>query len=98
MLGAVPPGEAITLLRGRLERLEAATSARRAALARALVEVPRLFLVEEEYRLALQQAEVGWVRGLLHELESGSLPGLAEWRAYHAEEPASPEGVAETSG
>jgi DNA-binding PadR family transcriptional regulator len=96
MLGAVPPDEAIALLRRRLERLEAAISARRADLARALVEVPRLFLVEEEYRLALQQAEVTWVGGLLQELESGSLPGLAEWRGHHAGQPGAAEGAAET--
>ena len=97
MLGALSPDEAIALLRRRLDRIEAAISARRADLARTSAEVARLFLVEVEYGLALQHAEAEWVRGLLRELESGSLPGLAEWRAYHAGEPAPAEGVAETS-
>ena len=83
MLGALPPDEVATLLRERLDRLEAATAARNAELERWSSDVPRLFLVEVEYGLALERAEAEWVRGLLAELEDGTLPGLAQWRSYH---------------
>jgi len=45
--------------------------------------VPRLFLVEAEFDLAIREAEANWVRGLLGELTSGTMPGLAQWRAWH---------------
>ena len=45
--------------------------------------MPRIFLIETEYALAMREAELGWVRGLLAELTDGTLPGLAEWRRYH---------------
>ena len=44
--------------------------------------VPRIFLIEAEYALAMRRAELGWVRGILSEIESGTLPGIAEWRRY----------------
>ena len=96
MLGALPPDEVAALLRARLERLEADIATRRADLARWSEQVARLFLVEDEYGLALQQAEAGWVRALLAELEAGTMPGLAEWREHHATRTAPPEGAAET--
>lgn len=83
MLGVLPPDEATELLRQRLDRLESQLAEERAALARHLREVPRIFLIEVEYDLAVREAEAAWVRGLLDELTTGSLPGLAEWRAWH---------------
>ena len=84
MIGALPPDEVAGLLRERLAHLEAGLAADRADLARWSADVPRLFLLEDEYALALQQAEADWVRGLLGELEGGTLPGLDAWRAQHA--------------
>ncbi|GAB3147138.1 PadR family transcriptional regulator [Microbispora hainanensis] len=46
-------------------------------------QVPRLFLIETEYDLAMLKAEEGWIAALLGELTSGTFPGLAEWRAFH---------------
>ncbi|MDG4804525.1 PadR family transcriptional regulator [Micromonospora sp. WMMD980] len=83
VLGALHPTEATELLRRRLDRLTGQLDAQRAALARHAREVPRLFLVEAEYDLAVREAEATWVRGLLDELTTGSLPGLAAWRAWH---------------
>ena len=77
------PDEVIDLLRTRLGRLEETVAARRAAIAGHLKEIPRLFLVEEEYALAMVEAEAAWVRALLEELTSGSFPDLAMWRAIH---------------
>ena len=78
------PDEVVALLRGRLEKLEASVKTRRAALAQAGAEIPRLFLVEAEYALAMTKAEVTWVRALLDELSSEKYPDLAPWRSWHA--------------
>jgi DNA-binding PadR family transcriptional regulator len=83
VLAVLPPDEAIDLLARRLAALEADVAARRTALTGYAATIPRLFLVEGEYELALREAEAGWVRGLLDELRSGSFPGLAEWSAWH---------------
>jgi DNA-binding PadR family transcriptional regulator len=79
----LPPAEVIALLQTRLAALEEAIGARQAALAKHLETVPRLFLVEDEYALAMVEAEAAWVRGLLGELTSGTFPDLAGWQAYH---------------
>lgn len=83
VLGVLAPDEALDLLRQRLDRLEGQLAAQRAALAGHAREVPRIFLIEAEYDLAVREAEATWVRGLLDELTTGALPGLAEWRAWH---------------
>ena len=45
--------------------------------------MPRLFLVEAEYDMAIRDAEAAWVRSLLHELESGTFPDLKMWQTCH---------------
>jgi DNA-binding PadR family transcriptional regulator len=80
----LPPDEVIALLRVRLGALEASIAAHRAAHAEYLEQVPRLFLVEEEFALAMLEAEAAWTGGLLDELASGAFPGLEIWRAFHA--------------
>jgi DNA-binding PadR family transcriptional regulator len=82
VLGVLPPDEATNLLAERLRALEAGIAAQRALLADS-GHVPRLFLVEAEYALAMREAEAAWVRSLWKELTEETLPGIAEWRAYH---------------
>ena len=65
----LPPDELTGLLRQRLDAL--------------VTQVPRLFLVESEYHLALRRAEAEWVRGLLKELTDGTFPGIGEWQHFH---------------
>ncbi|NUR60283.1 MAG: PadR family transcriptional regulator [Catenulispora sp.] len=79
----LPPGEVAELLHKRLAELEKAVAARRAALDEHLKTVPRLFLVEDEYALAMVEAEAAWVRALVGELDSGTFPDLAGWQAFH---------------
>ena len=83
VLGVLPPAEATDLLRRRRELLAGEVAAARAALAETAREVPRLFLVEDEYDLALRTAELDWLDGLLAELAAGTLPGLDQWQSWH---------------
>ena len=46
-------------------------------------DVPRLFLIEDEYRIAMTQAETDWTRSLLDELSAGTFPYLDAWRKFH---------------
>lgn len=81
--GIIPPDEMITLFQQRLALLEREIAGQREALTRYSREVPRLFLVESEYDLAIREAEMNWTRSLLDELTTGSFPDLAMWRAWH---------------
>ncbi|MEV3926548.1 PadR family transcriptional regulator [Actinomadura coerulea] len=83
VLGALGPDEVAALLRGRLDSMEREIAADQAALD-GEKEVPRLFLLEAEYDLAMRRAEAAWVRGLLAEIEDGALPHLDLWRSFHA--------------
>ncbi|MGC4851086.1 PadR family transcriptional regulator [Micromonospora sp. DT15] len=83
VLAALHPDEATGLLRQRLDLLEAALRQDRETLDTHLREIPRLFLVESEYDLAIRNAEADWLRALLAELTSGTYPGLDTWRAFH---------------
>ncbi|MGA5760955.1 PadR family transcriptional regulator [Nonomuraea bangladeshensis] len=82
VLGGLGPDEVTELLRRRLAVLERHVAADRDELERDGREVPRLFLLEAEYALAMRQAEAAWVRALLAELVDGTFPGLDAWRAY----------------
>jgi DNA-binding PadR family transcriptional regulator len=83
-LPALPPGDVVNLLTERAARLELDLTQARAVLAAAgEQQVPRLFLVEEEYRIALRQAELGYVRELIADIESGALEGVEWWRRIH---------------
>jgi DNA-binding PadR family transcriptional regulator len=83
VLGALGPDETAELLRRRLDALERRIADEHAALD-AETEVPRVFLLEAEYALAIVQAEADWVRAFLGEITGGTLEGLAMWRAFHA--------------
>jgi DNA-binding PadR family transcriptional regulator len=80
--GILGPDEVTALLRQRLDTLNASNVELAADLKEIARSVPRLFLIEAEYRLAMQQAEAEWVRGLLTELTEGTLPGMDAWRKY----------------
>jgi DNA-binding PadR family transcriptional regulator len=83
VLAVLPPQEVIALFQTRLGRLEESISAQRAAIAEHTKDLPRLFLIENEYSLAILEAEAAWVRSLHDELTSGTYPDLAGWQAWH---------------
>jgi hypothetical protein len=41
--------------------------------------LPRLFLLEEEYRQAVLQAELAWLRGVIEDLREGRLTWSEQW-------------------
>ncbi|MEV6811067.1 PadR family transcriptional regulator [Micromonospora sp. NPDC051296] len=83
VLAAVHPDEAADLLRQRLRQVVENITAARAELAGHSTEVPRLFLIESEYDLAMREAEAAWIRTVLADFDSGTFPGLDQWRAFH---------------
>jgi DNA-binding PadR family transcriptional regulator len=80
---ALPPNELTGLLQRRLDALEAAIAQHETGLAAWVTQVPRLFLIESEYHLALRRAEAEWVRGMLKELTDGTFPGIIQWQRFH---------------
>lgn len=90
VLVALTPEEATAALREREAGLARAVEAQRALLAEH-ADVPRLFLVEAEYELAVREAELTWVRGLLAELTDETFPDLGVWRQWHASGEIPPE-------
>ncbi len=67
-----------------LEQLQLRADAIAADLAdidatRAAADVPRLFLLEEEYRQVTRKAELDWLRSVLTDLRTGRLTWTEEW-------------------
>jgi DNA-binding PadR family transcriptional regulator len=90
-LPALPPDDVMTLLQERAQHLESELT--QAAAARELVQknrLPRLFWVEGEFGVLLREAELGYVRTLIRDIDSGALDGVEWWREVHAraDEPA----------
>lgn len=74
-LSLVSPDEARHALEARAEAL----SSRLSSLDAAAYDLPRLFLVEDEYEEAITRAKLEWVRSLIDDLGSGRLLWSEEW-------------------
>jgi DNA-binding PadR family transcriptional regulator len=70
--------EATEALETRSQRLEAELADTEAALSEN-VHVPRLFLLEEEYRRAVLEAELSWVHGVIADIRADRLSWSEEW-------------------
>jgi DNA-binding PadR family transcriptional regulator len=84
LITALPPAEAVELLRARL-RLLAGARADVAAIiedARAR-EVPGLFLIEEEYRLDQLDTEIAFVERLISRISDPAPEWTGGWAEYH---------------
>ena len=79
MLFGLSPGEARDRLELRAERLAAQLAAAESELDGAPEGLPRLFLLEEEYRRAVVTAELTWVRGVIDDLREERLTWSEEW-------------------
>jgi DNA-binding PadR family transcriptional regulator len=96
LLPVLPPEEAAEMLELRLRRLDLEITGEQAILDQVRKELPRLFLIEAEYHLAMLRAEAEFVRCLHREVTDGSLSGIEGWRAYH--ETGEPADLAPFSG
>lgn len=93
LIGALPPGEAVALLGTRLRRL-----AEQRLEIRDLVDstlaggVHPLFLVEEEYRLALLDAEASFVERFIEQITRPKTGWGRQWAEFHDQPAATEEG------
>src|SRR5262249_53574940 len=78
-LAVLPPARVLDLLRAQAGALEQAI----AEVPAGLTWLPRLFMLEAEYHLAMREAELAWVRGLVAEFEDRTFPGLDGWQHVH---------------
>ncbi len=85
ILFGLPAEEARSELEVRAENLEAALVVTQRSLADAPAALPRLFLLEEEYRKAMLEAELSWVRGVIDDLRERRLTWSEEWLRELAE-------------
>ncbi|MFC9665480.1 PadR family transcriptional regulator [Nocardia sp. NPDC127606] len=83
ILAVLPPDEVIVLLGTRVAALERTIETTKAELAE--LTLPRLFLVESEFGLAMLEAEANWARSLRDELAAGTFEGLELWRQWHVD-------------
>ncbi|MFD4357675.1 PadR family transcriptional regulator [Nocardia sp. NPDC058518] len=83
ILAVLPPDEVVVLLGTRIAALEQTIATTRAELAE--LTLPRLFLVESEFGLAMLEAEANWARSLRDELAAGTFEGLELWRQWHVD-------------
>ena len=83
--GVLPPDEVADLLSERVRRLEQQARERRAMMEHHMRErgLARVFLIEEEHRVVLEEAEAEWVRDLVREIRKGTLDGIELWRSFH---------------
>ncbi|MFG1943475.1 PadR family transcriptional regulator [Nonomuraea sp. NPDC048826] len=85
LIGAMPPERAVELLRRRLDRL-AGQRAEITALIEGAVSsgLPELFVIEEEYRLALLDAETAFVERFVRRITDPETGWGPAWALAHA--------------
>jgi DNA-binding PadR family transcriptional regulator len=84
LLPAVPPEEALALLEARVRRLGEMSEELRAAVELAVKHVEALFLVENEYRLSLIDAERQFIEGLIQRIKTDT-EYVRTWKAFHSD-------------
>ncbi|WP_223167187.1 PadR family transcriptional regulator [Nonomuraea sp. SYSU D8015] len=74
-LGALGPDGAVAALRERAGRVRASMEETRQAHREVLEagEVPRLFVVEAEYAVRMEEAELAWIEEIVDDIEAGRL-------------------------
>ncbi|GGV11842.1 PadR family transcriptional regulator [Kitasatospora herbaricolor] len=81
LLAVLPPAEAVDLLARRLDALTAQVEEIRARVATATEQgVPWIFLIEDEYRRGVQEAEQRFVAGLIVSLKEPEY--LRTWQQF----------------
>ena len=84
LVAVLPPKDVTGLLEERCRRLQQEIEQYRALRKlTATQQIPRLFLIESEYRMTLREAELSWTRGLIADIASGTLEGMERWTEFH---------------
>jgi DNA-binding PadR family transcriptional regulator len=84
LIPAVSPDEAIALLEARVGRLDEMCEELRSAIEVAVKRVEALFLVENEFRLALLEAERQFVEGFVRRIKEDA-DYVRTWKAFHSD-------------
>jgi DNA-binding PadR family transcriptional regulator len=88
LVAALPPGEVTALLARRLDHLAGQQAQARALIEKAAADgVPALFLIEEEYRLAVLAAETAFVREFIERIQDPASGWGQTWAQYYGEDP-----------
>lgn len=92
LIAALPPSEALGLLRTRLGHLEHQHAGIRALIEKSQSEgVPGLFLIEEEYRMALLDTESAFTTRLIERMNDPGTDWMGQWARFHGETPRAQE-------
>jgi DNA-binding PadR family transcriptional regulator len=84
LVAVLPPQDVAGLLEERCRRLQQEIEQYRALRKlMATQQIPRLFLIESEYRMTLREAELSWTRVLITDIANGTLEGMERWTAFH---------------
>ena len=79
ILFGLPVDEARDQLELRAQGIAAQLAETEKGLENAPPGLPRLFLLEEEYRAAILRAELEWLRGVIADLRAGRITWSEEW-------------------
>ena len=86
LLPALPPDEVTDVLETRMEFLKKDIEQIKAGLQQAKdMQLPALFSIESEYRLAGLKTELGFVEDLIARIRKDGCGFLKQWRQWHAE-------------
>jgi DNA-binding PadR family transcriptional regulator len=85
ILFGLPPEEAREQLETRAKRIADELADTERALESTPPELPRLFLLEEEYRATMLRAELGWLLAVIEDLKTKRLTWSEEWLREIAE-------------
>jgi DNA-binding PadR family transcriptional regulator len=86
LIAALPPSEVVPLLHHRLDRLRQARAEICGLIDTTLAGgVPELFLVEEEYRLALLDAETSFVKQFIGKITDPHTGWGPAWAQFHGQ-------------
>ena len=93
LLPALPPEEVIDVLETRIEFLKKDIEQIKAGFQQAkAMELPALFSIESEYRLAGLETELGFVDKLIARIRKDGCGFLKQWKQWHADKAPSRKG------
>ena len=79
-IAVLPQAEATERLVQRVQALEQKLIASGTALEQAVaMGIPRLFLIEDEYKRAIMRTEIQWINSLIDDFRSGAITWNEEW-------------------